>query len=276
MLHGKTIGLIGAGNMARAVVSGLIGGQHLAPAQLIASHHKPAKAEQFGADFGIRTTTDNSEIIRRSEIIILAVKPQVISRVLSEIAGSINKEKLIVTLAAGVPCASIEQVLLKETRVVRAMPNIPALVRTGMTALAAGEHATEADMKIAVAIFDAIGRTVTVDEEQLDAVTGLSGSGPAYVFLIIDALADAGVKVGLSRETSLLLAAQTVLGAATLLQQTGEHPGRLKDLVTSPGGTAIAGIHTLEEGGLRTTLINAVERATERARVLGDLHHRKR
>lgn len=276
MLQGKTIGLVGAGNMARAVVSGLISGEYLAPAQLIASHHRPAKAEQFGSDFGIRTTTDNSEIIRQSEIVILAVKPQVISRVLSEIAGSITKEKLIITLAAGVPCASIEQVLLKETRVVRAMPNIPALVRAGMTALAAGEHATEADMNVSVAIFDAIGKTVIVEEEQLDAVTGLSGSGPAYVFLIIDALADAGVKVGLSRETSLLLAAQTVLGAATLLQETGEHPGRLKDLVTSPGGTAIAGIHTLEEGGLRTTLINAVERATERARVLGDLHHRKR
>lgn len=276
MLNGKTIGVIGAGNMARAIVSGLVGGQHIAAKQIVASHHRKAKADAFAAEFKIHTTTENSETVTKADIVILAVKPQVISKVLTEIAPAIGKEKLIITLAAGVPCSSIEQVLLKETRVVRVMPNIPALVRKGMTALAAGEHATEADMQTASAIFDAIGKTVIVEEEQLDAVTGLSGSGPAYVFLIVDALADAGVKVGLSRETSLLLATQTVLGASTLLLETGEHPGRLKDLVTSPGGTAIAGIHTLEEGGLRTTLINAVERATERARVLGDLHHRKR
>jgi pyrroline-5-carboxylate reductase len=150
------------------------------------------------------------------------------------------------------------------------MPNTPALVGAGATAIAAGAHATDEDLATAKQIFDAIGKTVVLDEGQLDAVTGLSGSGPAYVFLIIEALSDAGVKMGLSRYNALALAAQTVLGSAKLLLETGEHPGRLKDMVTSPGGTAIAGLHTLEAGGLRTTLINAVEAATRRSRELGE------
>src|SRR5438270_7935776 len=150
------------------------------------------------------------------------------------------------------------------------MPNTPALVGAGATAIAGGGHATESDLEIARKIFDAVGKTVTLDEEQLDAVTGLSGSGPAYVFLIIEALSDAGVKVGLSRRNSQLLAAQTLLGSAKLLLETNEHPGRLKDMVTSPGGTAITGLHTLENGGVRTTLMNAVEAATRRSRELGE------
>src|SRR5262249_33299555 len=156
------------------------------------------------------------------------------------------------------------------TRLVRAMPNTPALVAAGATAIAAGRHATADDLKVAEHIFRSVGTTVVLDEEQLDAVTGLSGSGPAYVFLVIEALSDAGVKVGLSRYNALALAAQTVLGSAKLLLETGEHPGQLKDMVTSPGGTAIAGLHTLEAGGLRTTLMNAVEAATQRSRELGE------
>jgi pyrroline-5-carboxylate reductase len=176
----------------------------------------------------------------------------------------------VVSIAAGVPIAAIERRLGTGARIVRTMPNTPCLVGTGATALSAGEHATEADLALASALFQAVGITTVVDESLLDAVTGLSGSGPAYIFLIIEALSDAGVKVGLSRHVALKLAAQTVLGSAKLLIETGQHPGHLKDQVTSPGGTAIAGLHTLEAGGLRTTLMDAVEAATLRAKQLGD------
>jgi pyrroline-5-carboxylate reductase len=168
-----------------------------------------------------------------------------------------------------VPIAAIERKVGHGVRIVRTMPNTPALVGAGATALAPGEHATEADLDQARALFEAVGKVVIVDEPLLDAVTGLSGSGPAYVFLVIEALSDAGVKVGLARQQAQDLAAQTVLGSAKLLLETGEHPGRLKDQVTSPGGTAIAGLHTLEAGGLRTTLMNAVEVATRRSHELG-------
>jgi len=197
------------------------------------------------------------------------VKPQILPAVLAEVAPALKPGALLISVAAGVPVAVIERLVPAGTRVVRTMPNTPALVGAGATAIAAGGHATAADLEVAKRLFDAVGMTVILDEEQLDAVTGLSGSGPAYVFLIIEALSDAGVKMGLSRYNALALAAQTVHGAAKLLIETGEHPGRLKDMVTSPGGTAIAGIATLEAGGLRTTLINAVEAATSRSRELG-------
>jgi pyrroline-5-carboxylate reductase len=176
----------------------------------------------------------------------------------------------VISIAAGIPLAVIEG-HLPRVRVVRTMPNTPALVGAGATAIAAGGHATAEDVESARRIFESVGLTVILEEAQLDAVTGLSGSGPAYIFLIIEALADAGVKVGLARHNAQALAAQTVLGSAKLLIETDEHPGRLKDMVTSPGGTAIAGLHTLEAGGLRTTLMNAVEVATNRSRELGEL-----
>jgi len=275
MLKGKKIGLIGSGNMARALLSGLLHGKRASKDQLSASDHREAKAKSFADEFGIDTTTSNKEVVTRSDIVVLAVKPQVMAKVVAEIASSVTSKKLIVSMAAGVPIAMIERKLPKGSRVVRVMPNVPALVGAGATALAVGGHASEEDLALASALFDSVGKTVVVEEEQLDAVTGLSGSGPAYIFLIIDSLADAGVKVGLSRDVALILAAQTVLGAAKLLIETGEHPGKLKDMVTSPGGTAIAGIHTLEEGGLRTTLINAVERATIRSRELGAMFNEK-
>jgi pyrroline-5-carboxylate reductase len=200
---------------------------------------------------------------------VLAVKPQVVDKVLASVGGEVGKETLVVSIAAGVPLALLEARLPPGTRVVRSMPNVAALALAGATAIAAGTHAGAPEMEAAKALFDAVGRTVTLDESLLDAVTGLSGSGPAYVMLIIEALADGGVKVGLHRDTALLLAAQTVFGASKLLLDTGEHPGRLKDMVTSPGGTAIAGLHTLESGALRKTLIDAVETATKRAAELG-------
>jgi pyrroline-5-carboxylate reductase len=217
----------------------------------------------------------NAEVARDSDVVVLCVKPQILDQVLRGIAQEVTGEKLIVSVAAGVPIAAIERRLHPPVRVIRAMPNTPATVGAAATALALGEHATEADLATARTIFDSVGTSVLLEESQLDAVTGLSGSGPAYLFLIIEALADAGVKVGLSRRASLQLAAQTVLGSAKLLIESGQHPGLLKDGVTSPGGTAIAGLHTLEAGGLRNVLMNAVEAATRRSRELGEEFLRK-
>jgi pyrroline-5-carboxylate reductase len=217
----------------------------------------------------------NAEVARQSDVVVLAVKPQILDQVLRGLSPEISREKLVVSVAAGVPIAAIERRLHPPMRVVRAMPNTPATVGAGATAIAMGEHATDDDLRVAKAIFDSVGITVVLEESQLDAVTGLSGSGPAYLFLIIEALADAGVKVGLSRRASLQLAAQTVLGSAKLLIESGQHPGLLKDHVTSPGGTAIAGLHTLEAGGLRNVLMNAVEAATRRSKELGEEFLRK-
>jgi pyrroline-5-carboxylate reductase len=240
-----------------------------APGSVTASAPREERRQELEQKFGIRATADNREAAR-ADIVVLSVKPQILSRVLDEVAEAIPSEALVISIAAGVPVAAIQSRLAAGTRVVRAMPNTPALVEAAATAIARGEHARESDLEDAKRIFDAIGITVILDESQLDAVTGLSGSGPAYVFLILEALSDAGVKVGLSRRNAQLLAAQTLLGSAKLLLETNEHPGRLKDMVTSPGGTAITGLHTLENGGLRTTLMNAVEAATRRSRELGE------
>ncbi len=187
-----------------------------------------------------------------------------------QVAPVLDPHKLVISVAAGVPIAAMERRLGAGARIIRTMPNTPSLVGAGACALSRGEHASDEDLAVATRIFQAVGITTVVDENLLDAVTGLSGSGPAYIFLVIEALSDAGVKVGLPRYTAQKLAAQTVLGSAQLLIETGTHPGQLKDQVTSPGGTAIAGLHTLEAGGLRTTLINAVEAATRRAKELGE------
>lgn len=265
----KSIGFIGAGNMAEAMIRGLLRGKVFAPADVVASAPREERRRELAETYGIRAVEDNREAARQA-IVVLSVKPQIFGRVLDEVAGDIGAEALVISIAAGVPVAAIQPKLAGGTRVVRAMPNTPALVEAAATAIARGEHARESDLDDARRIFDAIGVTVVLDESQLDAVTGLSGSGPAYVFLILEALSDAGVKVGLSRRNAQLLAAQTLLGSAKLLLETNEHPGRLKDMVTSPGGTAITGLHTLENGGLRTTLMNAVEAATKRSRELGE------
>jgi pyrroline-5-carboxylate reductase len=265
----KSISFIGAGNMAEAMIRGLLRGKVFAPDKVTASAPREERRRELEEKFGIRAVADNREAAR-GDIVVLSVKPQILSRVLDEIGDVIDPEALVISIAAGVPVAAIQARLAGGTRVVRAMPNTPALVDAAATAIARGEHARESDLEDAKRIFDAIGITVVLDESQLDAVTGLSGSGPAYVFLILEALSDAGVKVGLSRRTAQLLAAQTLLGSAKLLLETNEHPGRLKDMVTSPGGTAITGLHTLENGGLRTTLMNAVEAATRRSRELGE------
>lgn len=271
---GKSIGFLGGGNMAEALIRGLV--KVISPGLIGVSGPRAERMDQLGQRYGIRGTRDNGELAARSDIIVLSVKPQIMERVLREIRDDVRKDALIISVAAGVSVSSMETLLPPGTRVIRTMPNTPALVQHGATAIAAGTHATDADLDTARMIFDAVGISVVLEESQLDAVTGLSGSGPAYVFLILEAFADAGVKVGLSRRNALLLATQTVMGSAKMLLETDEHPGRLKDMVTSPGGTAIAGLHTLEEGGLRTTIMNAVESATNRARELGRIHDKSR
>jgi pyrroline-5-carboxylate reductase len=263
-----TLGFLGAGNMAGALIKGLLHAG-VPPHRITASDAKSDRLDVLRQVHGIHTTGDNHALVRESTVVVLAVKPQVIDKVLTEIGSEIRAEQLVVSVAAGVPIEAIESRLPPGSRVVRAMPNTPATVLAGATAIASGAHARADDMRISRELFEAVGRVVVLEEPLIDAVTGLSGSGPAYIMLIIEALADGGVKVGLHRDTALLLAAQTVFGSAKLLLETGEHPGRLKDMVTSPGGTAISGLHTLESGGLRKTLIDAVEVATKRAAELG-------
>ena len=253
--------------MAEALIRGLV--EAISPDHVAASAPRQERVIELAERYGIFATQSNAELAERSNVLVLSVKPQIMERVLLEVVHHVRDDALIISVAAGVPIESIESQLRGNCRVIRAMPNTPALVQSGATAIAPGLHATDDDLELARFIFDAVGISVVVEESALDAVTGLSGSGPAYVFLILEALADAGVKVGLARRNAQRLAAQTVMGAAKMLLDTDEHPGRLKDMVTSPGGTAIAGLHTLEEGGLRTTLINAVESATVRARELG-------
>jgi pyrroline-5-carboxylate reductase len=266
---GKTLAFLGAGNMAEALLKGLLRAQVATPQEILCTDRRRERGDELTTRYGVRFTTSNADAARAADILVLSVKPQVMNHLLQEIEPVLDESKLVISIAAGVPIEAIERKVGHGIRIVRTMPNTPALVGAGATALSAGSHATEADLEQTKAIFDAIGKTVIVDEGLLDAVTGLSGSGPAYIFLIIEALSDAGVKVGLPRYTAQELAAQTVLGSAKLLIETGDHPGRLKDQVTSPGGTAIAGLHTLEAGGLRTTLMNAVEAATNRSRELG-------
>ena len=272
MLKDKKIAIIGTGNMGEALVSGLIASESSNPKNIICTDVRKDKLESVKEKYGVITLTNNIEAVEISDIVIYAVKPQIIASVLKETTSCLDMSKLIISIAAGVPLAAIASCLKKELRLIRVMPNIAAFVKESASVIAAGDSATEEDIQLSMAIFNSMGKSIFLKENNLmDAVTGLSGSGPAYIFLIVDALADAGVKVGLAREDALFLSSQTVLGAAKLLMETKEHPGRLKDMVTSPGGTAIAGIHSLEKGGLRTTLIDAVEVATQRSKELGEI-----
>ncbi len=267
----KKIGIIGTGNMGESLISGLIYARSSVPKNIICSDVRKDKLKSVQDAYGVVTTTSNIDVVKASEIVIYAIKPQIMASILRETAVHLDMSKVIISIAAGVPLAAIESCLNKDLHLIRVMPNIAASVKEGAAAIAPGKHASKGDLKLAKAIFDSVGKSIIIEEEFMDAITGLSGNGPAYIFLIVDALADAGVKMGLSREDALLLSAQSVLGAAKLLLETGEHPGRLKDKVTSPGGTAIAALHTIEEGGLRTTLINAVEVGTNRSKELGEM-----
>lgn len=269
MTETRRIGVIGGGVMGSTLLEAMIAAGAAEPANMMVADSHRGQRDAVAERLGIQTADTNEELAAFADVIIVATKPQVFDRVLAAIKPHSGPDLLVVSIAAGVPIRVMEALLAPGTRVVRTMPNTPAQVRAGATAIAAGTHATDADLAEVSALFDSVGVVEILDESALDAVTGLSGSGPAFVFVIIEALADAGVKVGLHRRSAQRLAAQTVLGAAQLLLETGEHPGRLKDRVCSPGGTTIAGLHVLEAGGLRTTMMDAVEAATNRSRELG-------
>ena len=269
MLKGKKVGFIGGGKMGGVLAGGIVSHQLVPAANVIVADIVQERLDELAQAYGIVGTKDIKRVAREAGILILSVKPQNMGDVLAELAPVVGKSHLVISIAAGIPIKFIEERLKKGVRVIRVMPNTPALIGEGMAALAKSVTATETDLAQARQIFDAVGLTVVVKEDLMNAVTGLSGSGPAYGFIIIEALSDAGVHMGLSRDIALKLAAQTLLGAARLCLKGDKHPGELKDMVTSPAGTTIAGIKALEDGKIRATLMAAVEAATLRAKELG-------
>jgi pyrroline-5-carboxylate reductase len=268
VLEDRKIGVIGAGNMGSSLVRGLLDGGRVLPSLITAVDPREEVLEPLRI-LGVNVGAEPSLAVHGQDLVVLGIKPQSAEQVLHSIAPELQSDQVVVSIMAGVSTDVIVGALAKPQPVVRVMPQILVLLRVAASALAAGRHATDDQVQLVEELFNEVGTTVVVDEHQMDAVTGLSGSGPAYVYTIIEALADGGVRMGLPREAALKLAAQTVSGAARMVLQSGEHPAQLKDRVTSPGGTTIAGLHALEKGGLRETLMNAVQAATNRSIELG-------
>jgi pyrroline-5-carboxylate reductase len=260
---------IGGGNMAEALLKGLLNGLSIAPERVMATDILAERRSYLEQTYGVATAVDNTQAVKESDVVILAVKPQVMPTVLDTIAPVVTRDKLVISIAAGITLQTLQNALGAEQRLVRVMPNTPALVLSGAAGISPGEAVTSDDIALVERMFNAVGRAVVVDDGLMDAVTGLSGSGPAFVFAFIEALSDGGVLVGLSRPVATTLAAQTVVGAAKMVLETGKHPGELKDMVTSPAGTTIAGMQVLESGGLRGLMMEVVRRATERSAELG-------
>lgn len=258
-------GFIGAGKMASALIQGMINAGRVGPEQIVASDPAESARSALAEHGGVSVTTSNLDVARRCQVVILAVKPQSMAGVLEELQPAMTAEHLVISIAAGVPLDVMASGLGPDCRLVRVMPNTPALVGAGAAGYCLGPNATERDEQLVRACLESVGRCYRVPEALLDAVTGLGGSGPAFVYAMIEALSDGGVRVGLPRDVATGLAAQTVFGAARMVLETGLHPGVLKDQVTSPGGTTIAGLHALERRGFRAALMDAVESATHRA-----------
>lgn len=272
LLSNHKIAVIGAGNMGRAIIGGLLKGNDADAGQISASRRSERALKALEEQFpGIKTSSDNVETVKDATIIILAVKPQMVIKVIKEIKAAITEETLIISVLAGITTQTLQERFELNLPVVRTMPNTPALVDEGATAICAGDFASEEDLNSARAVFEAVGSVEAVPEYLMDAITGLSGSGPAYIYMIIEALTDAGVKQGIPRTIAASLSAQTVLGAAKLVIETGKHPAILKDEVTTPGGTTISAIAELESHGLRNMLIHAVATATARSKELSEV-----
>jgi len=269
-LKNKKLGIIGTGKMGSSLIKGLCNSGIILPSNIYASDVYDVALEKMRTELGINVSSDNNYTVNNADIIILAVKPQIIKRVLKSIKDNITSEKLIISIAAGVSLQDIAKELAPETRIIRVMPNIAATVSEAASAVCPGQNASMEDTEITLEIFGSVGSAIIVQEKLMDAVTGLSGSGPAYIFPVIEAMADGGVYEGLDRESALLLAAQTVLGAAKMVIKYHEHPGQLKDMVTSPGGTTIRGLRELEERGVRAAFMNAVIASANRSRELGE------
>ncbi len=264
-LSDKKLAVLGTGKLGGILLRAYLKQELFSPQRVTATVKHEEKASALAKTLGVSATTENRKAVRDADIVLLGVKPQVVGEVLKEIASQLNEKTLVISVAASVPTSYIEQRLGAKVPVVRAMPNTPSAVGCGMTGICPGAHAGAEHLEMARAMFDAVGRTVVVDEKNMDAVTGLSASGPAYAYIILESLAEAGVKVGLPRDIATLLAAQTMKGAASVVLETGDHPALLKDAVTTPAGCTIDGIMELEEGKLRVTLIKAVVKATSRA-----------
>jgi pyrroline-5-carboxylate reductase len=262
------VAVLGAGKMGGILLQAFLKQQMLAPRQLLATVAHTDRAAALSAQWGVEVSNDNLAAARRADVILIGVKPFQVPALIAEIKPALTTEKLLLSFAASVKTGAIEEAAGIDVPVVRAMPNTPSALGAGIAALCRGRFVTEAQMALASRMFEAVGRTVIVDEKHMDAVTGLSASGPAFIYIILESLAEAGVKVGLPRDIATLLAAQTTFGAAKMVLETGYHPALLKDAVTTPAGCTIDGILELEEGGLRVTLIKAVMRATQRAKEL--------
>lgn len=264
----KKLAVIGAGKMGGILIEAFVKNGLLRPREISATVHRQGAERKTLARYGIHAGTDNRAAARCADVILLCVKPQTIGQVLDEIHPEINGRKVLISIVASVPTETIEKRLGDKAAVVRAMPNTPSMVGAGMTAICRGKRATEEQLSLAQKLFGAVGKTVLTEEKHMDAVTGLSGSGPAFIYIILEALSEGGVKMGLPRDMATLLAAQTALGASKVALETGDHPARLKDMVTTPAGCTIDGILELEEGKLRVTLIKAVVKASQRAKEL--------
>jgi pyrroline-5-carboxylate reductase len=264
-LSDKKLAVLGAGKLGGILLRAYLRQELFSPKRVTATVKHSEKASTLSKELGVSVTTENCKAVHGADIVLLGVKPQVVGDVLKEIASELDEKTLVISVAASVPTSYIEQRLSEEVPVVRAMPNTPSAVGCGMTGICRGAHAGAEHLEMARAMFNAVGRTVVVDEKNMDAVTGLSASGPAFAYIILESLAEAGVKVGLPRDVATLLAAQTMKGAASVVLETGDHPALLKDAVTTPAGCTIDGIMELEEGKLRVTLIKAVVKATSRA-----------
>ena len=262
------VAVLGAGKMGGILLQAFLKQQMFAPDQLLATVAHEDRAAALSAQWGVEVSTDNLATARQADVILIGVKPFQVPALIAEIKLSLTPQKLLISFAASVKTGAIEEAAGIDIPVIRAMPNTPSMLGAGIAALCRGRFVTEAQMELASRIFEAVGRTVIVDEKHMDAVTGLSASGPAFIYIILESLAEAGVKVGLPRDIATLLAAQTAFGAAKMVLETGYHPALLKDAVTTPAGCTIDGILELEEGGLRVTLIKAVMRATQRAKEL--------
>lgn len=262
------LGIIGAGKIGEALLAGAFAKGRFAPGEVILSVRTEAHRKELALRYKVDATLDNRLVAANSGIVLLAVKPKAIADILNTIADSLQPGTLIISAAAGVSLDVIESRVPDFVPVIRAMPNLAVAVGEGMTVLSRGKNVSPEQIETAMGLFGSVGRALTLEEQHMDAVTGLSGSGPAYIYIVIEALADGGVKMGLPRDVAIEMAAQTVLGAAKTVLVTGEHPAKLKDQVTTPAGVTIDGIMELEEGGLRVTLIKAVVKATERARQL--------
>ena len=265
----EKIGFIGIGNMGEALLRGIIVSKLISPNLMYASDVDTKKLGKLSDELGINALEDNPKLVEICDIILLAVKPDIVKVVLPQVSDSFSRPKWIISIAAGISTAIIESFLSSETPVVRVMPNTPAMVGEGMSAISAGSHANDDHLSKTKQIFSAVGKAIIVQEKLMDVVTALSGSGPAYVFLIIEALTDAGVQLGLSRSDASLMATQTVLGSSKMVLETNEHPAVLKNRVTSPGGTTAAGLYELEKNGIRSAIIDAVIAAANRSKQLG-------